>query len=203
MAIFDKGFKATVIAEAGEDAMWARMRELQTRQDGFTVLDVLKGIRQRRDTIAEFVRRLEAGGFVIRTGSRPTETGLSVVYALATKRIATPKVNRDGTERPEPKNQVLWRAMKILGRFTASELTEAASTPERPISLLTVKTYLKHLKRVRVVTASPNRIKNREVYRLAKNLGAQAPRILSAKMVLDPNRHVLLDDEITAQEVSE
>jgi len=173
------------LAAAGEScsrqAIWENIRRLGC----FTLADLH---RWDRDTVKEYVRRLEAGGYL--TAARSGGRFSRVVFELARDvgRDA-PKLARDGSpSRMGQGREQMWRAMKMLGGFTYVELAVNASTEEAKIAEADAKDYVKHLCAagylgvIRQASAT-----SKAVYRLVRNTGPKPPMVTRAKVVFDPN----------------
>jgi len=88
--------------------------------------------------------------------------------------------------------------MRTLPQFTIQELAVAASTEERPISRNTANKYVAALARAGMVAAIEPPAAGAKgrvgavagLWRLLRghNRGPEAPRILQARFVFDPNR---------------
>lgn len=137
-----------------------------------------------------FVRRLMAGGFALQVAERRTRgknPQIAPLYRLTRRPAEAPRLAPDGTARPEPVIEILWRVMKMAKEFSASELAALASTDDRPMNLNTVRSYCDRLAGAGVVSRTTRRGAGEPRYRMIRNLGARAPKVLSTKVVYDPN----------------
>ncbi|MAW85657.1 MAG: hypothetical protein CMJ42_03905 [Phyllobacteriaceae bacterium] len=176
----------------GFDWFWQVMLELDRKGD-WTTTDVARRSVVPGNTVLTYAARLEKGGYIRRTGTRPAARRQSPGAAATTWRIVrpvarAPRLDPDGNERPEPINQVFWRTMKMLKTFTAQELALHASTEERPVKAASAKAYLSLLHAAGVTMMQGGKGKAPGVHTLTGLIeGDQAPRIVSAKLVFDPN----------------
>lgn len=172
----------------GQEGFWSVIRELDGNGP-WTIADVDARCNVSKDTVRDYVKRLERGGFAREDGVVSAyRGGLTKLYRLTRHQVDTPRLQRDGTELPETINSLLWRTMKMVKLFSAAELAQAAATEARPVRVSTATAYLKHLHAAGIVqTVRPRQGSRAAHYRLARNLGAKAPMILAAKAVYDPN----------------
>lgn len=109
--------------------------------------------------------------------------------------IEAPRFSKDGVLIVESGvNEAMWRAMRILKRFTRAELFAyvAKYTTEG-----NVKSYIKHLNQAGYLRLERKGIEA-ATYCLVQNTGPQPPQILRVKEVYDPNL-----DKIMLREVPE
>lgn len=187
---------AKVAIPKGEDGFWSIIRDLAAKGE-FTARDVYGQSNVSSGTVSEYLQRLIRGGYIEPVGTRPHKRGWfapATTYRLVKPVELPPRLDRDGNERPESQYERCWRTMKMLRTFTAREIAEAIATDRGPANLNTIRSYFQELDRVGVITrVSPGARGlagggTAEVrYRLVRNLGARAPRILSTKLVFDPN----------------
>jgi len=173
----------------GTDGLWAVILRLDA-QGPWSASDVDGQTNLNRGCAHQMVRRLERGGYALRVGER-TARGrrpqMAPLFRLTARPAEAPRLAADGTLRPEPVMEVLWRVMKMAKAFTASELAELASTEERPVNLNTARSYCDRLTGAGVVARTTVRGAGEPRYRMVRNLGARAPKILATKVVYDPN----------------
>lgn len=182
----------------GVDAYWKIIRELD-EIGAWSVRDIADQTNVNTASVRDFVRRLEAGRFAVRKGTRPTNQPHkpAPIYRLLKAPHYTPRLRRDGSELPECINDRLWRTMKMAKRFTSQELTELASDEARMMKLYTVKKYIQHLVRAGIVqTLIPGAGKRAAVYRVGNNIGPQAPKILRCHSVYDPNKDQIVGETL-------
>ncbi|SMH42212.1 hypothetical protein [Mesorhizobium australicum] len=177
----------------GGDGLWKLLLEID-RVGPWTKGQVAARTAVSTARINQFVDRLLAAGIATisdegacRLTRRPTDA---------------PRLRLDGSELPEDERQILWRTMKMLKTFSPRELAAQASSDERAIGLETTRSFINRMAQVGIVgiVQVPSR-RGEGKYRLARNLGALAPRILSVSVVFDPNAVQVIGDA-EASEVS-
>lgn len=171
--------------DRGAEAIWRAILRVAKPGGLFRRIDIQAEIGASRDTLFNWLARLEKGGYIRRLGALPDK---SVVYRLPkTFSDETPRLRKDGTptqprQAPENGNARLWRAMKMLKRFTARELALAASIEDRPVRHQTAAAYLVNLGRAGYLRREDN-----AGWRLIKDTGPLAPMIQRGKHVYDQN----------------
>jgi DNA-binding IclR family transcriptional regulator len=187
--------------DRGEEAYWRFMLEAD-RNGPWTCTDIATRAGVTSTRVQPFLLKLSKGGYVERVGSRPVRNMISPGASAATWRVIravarAPRLDDAGMLRPETANQILWRTMKMLKRFTAQELVAAASSPERPINPAAVKVLLSHYKRAKIVTATGAGLrKTPATYTLTGTVsGDLAPQVCAARVVYDPNARAILTVE--------
>ena len=173
------------------EALWAAMRRLGR----FTVRQVCEETRLGIHTARDYVRGLEAAGYLRRVGSVRTRGGpiacRAAVYELVRDvGVEAPRVRKDGTEVTQGRGrEQMWRAMKILGEFSARDLAVHASTEAHAVSLEDAKHYIKYLVKAGYLAVVRARKGEPYRYRLlpSKNTGPRAPMIQRVRQVFDPN----------------
>ena len=176
--------KLTARVPRGHQGFWEIIRDLRE----FTVRDVEYQSNVQAQTVRDFVRRLDRGGYITRIGSR----GQAHVYRLVHDQPEAPALRRDGSPAKAEglANERMWRTMRMLGRFKAADLAVAASTEARPISRETARTYCQALARANYLKiVAGNRARQPAVYWLPPNkrTGPLPPMIQRTKFVFDPN----------------
>ena len=178
----------------GHEGFWTIIQQLHREQGTFTISDVVSQTNVVRSTVADYVKRLEKAGYLaLQEGSDPPR------YALIKTSRDAPRVRRDGTVLVESGQDTLWRTIKMLKQFTVAAL-HAEVTAARPMPLVTVQSYVKHLTRAGVLAKRPIG-GNACEFRLIRNLGGAAPRVLRTHLVFDPNSNTVLGSP-EAKEVS-
>jgi len=164
----------------GQDLYWRIIRTLGASGGEFTVPDVAGKTNAARDSVREYMTRLEKAGYLVRRGT----CGGMVTFAVAKDSRFTPRIRRDGSEVPPSKQDQMWRTMKMLKRFTVHDLSVAASTDTVTVSSVHAEDYVRHL-----VKAGYVRQLSDDLFALlpSKNTGPRAPYIQRVKHVYDPN----------------
>ncbi len=178
-------------AHGSREALWAAMRRLRR----FTVRQVTEETRLGQDTARDYVRGLEAAGYLARVGTVATGSGTvgarAVVYELVRDvGVEAPRVRKDGTEVTQGRGrEQMWRTMKVLGEFSARDLAVHASTEAHAVSLEDAKHYIRYLVKAGYVAVVLGRKGEPYRYRLlpSKNTGPRAPMIQRVRQVFDPN----------------
>jgi hypothetical protein len=179
----------SAIVPRGHAGFWAIICDLD-RSGPWRICDVDQRSNVDRASIKDFVRRLERGGYLGRAGEGPglKGKGSATLWRLLRTSIDAPRLDRAGNELPEPLEHSLWRTMRIVKQFTARELADMASLPERRISLVVTQRYMKGLATVQLLLpVSKASTGLDQTYRLVRDLGPKAPSITRAQIVFDPN----------------
>jgi len=188
----------------GTDGLWAVILRLDA-EGPWSASDVDGQTNLNRGCAHQMVRRLERGGIALRVGerlARGRRPQMAPLYRLTARPAEAPRLAPDGTPRPEPVMEVLWRVMKMAKVFTATELAELASTDERPVNLNTARSYCDRLAGAGVMARTTVRGAGEPRYRMIRNLGARAPKILATKVVYDPNAGEVLGKAEPLREVA-
>ncbi|TIW27769.1 MAG: hypothetical protein E5V63_08230 [Mesorhizobium sp.] len=173
----------------GEAGFWSIILELD-KAGPWTVRQVSDRTQVRVQSARLYVRKLRLGGFAEVVEIRETTGGVpdAMVYRLVDgkKPQLAPRLTKDGALLPETAKEKLWRAMKMAKKFTLDDLVDACTDVPRS----TAKNYCFALSAAGVLAKQGN------VFRLVKNLGSQAPRVLQAKLVFDPNKKVVVGSSV-------
>ncbi len=180
----------------GQDGYWTLITNVA---DGgatyFTLADIDGLTNAGRNIVADYVARLVKAGYLeIVSTDRLPRVGVRHTYRLARTARGAPRLRRDGSEYPETARDRMWRAMKMLDRWTPADLAVATETETLPpVGLLTVKSYVWRLDAAGVVQKiDPGKPGTQATYRLLRNIGASAPRILRTHLVFDPNSNTVI-----------
>ena len=169
------------------DAIWAAIRQLRT----FTASSVRMETRCTRDTVAEYLTGLTAGGYLEKTG---------IEYTLVRDAgIEAPRVRRDGTPVTMGRAQEnMWRTMYILREFNAQDVQLHARTDETAVTLVAAKDYILNLYRagylIMIAPGKPGGTRTAGKlarYRLpqARYTGPRPPMVQRVNQVYDQNTH--------------
>ncbi|TPJ83874.1 hypothetical protein FJ422_16510 [Mesorhizobium sp. B2-6-3] len=178
----------------GEAGFWSIIVDLDRKGD-WTGRQVADRTNVSRNIVNDYLRRLHLGGFTKIVGQhqkgrmgrnmRPENT-----YRLLKRPQRAPRLHRDGSPIPETAKEQLWRAIRMAKQFNALDLPQLCVGDVRPG---TVSSYVYALAACGVIVGNwPN-------YRLVRNLGSAAPKILTAKIVFDPNKNVVLGSSVARE----
>lgn len=184
-------FTLTVRVPRGYQGFWDIIRDIAPLP--FTLSDIEQRTNVRRDTVRDYVKRLERAGYIEQTGA--TDAGALVYRLVRNTGAYAPRLQRDGTEVMQGNGQdQMWRAMKMLDRFTARELAVHASTEDVPVKESTAKAYIKHLLKAGYLVDNRQPAPRPRTYRLkpSMNTGPLAPQVQRTDYVFDPNRNTVM-----------
>lgn len=166
----------------GRGAIWAEIRKQKT----FTRRSLADATDINTKTIGDYLESLVAAEIL----SRDTyDTGTWFYELINDRGREAPRVRKDGSEVTQGRGtEQLWRAMRILKKFTAQELALSASTTSHPVSLAQAKDYCKHLTKAGYLRVTvPGRGGKPSQFLLVKTTGPLAPMVQRVKQVFDPN----------------
>lgn len=164
-------------------AIWAAIRELGR----FTIPELRKQTRCSDNQVRDYAAGLTAAGILTRDGAS---------YTLAKDQgVEPPRVRRDGTAVTQGLGtEQMWRTMRLLGEFTALDLSVQASTEENPVRLETAKGYCKYLQRAGYLATvrqgkgvGSGGVLTRYRFIPTRHSGPLAPMIQRVRQVYDPN----------------
>jgi hypothetical protein len=177
----------------GEAAFWRAICGFG--EDTWTLSDVEDCCNAARQTVREYLIRLEKGGYIETVGEAPATS--AKLFRRVKTAAEAPRLHADGSPVTAGRGTAqMWRSMKMLKTFDAHELSIAASTEDAMVSVATAADYTKHLHRAGYLAlAAPSKPGHRPGtgkqarYRLlpSKNTGPKAPQIQRVKRVFDPN----------------
>lgn len=177
--------------KSGIDWTWSKVRELLKERGNFAVADLqaLIGGGQTPETTRGWLKSWVLAGYL-----EARSAGMCVAYVEGPRKThATPRVRRDGTVLPEPGQERLWRAMKMLGTFTAHDIAAGSAAEDAsPVPVTTARRYIGHLMGVGVLAPVGRSTGPDAQWRLVRNLGGAAPKILQTKAIYDPNAKKIL-----------
>lgn len=176
----------------GHDHLWSVIRELGRDGATFAVADLDGRSNMRRDSIADYLKRLARAGYVSPAGWRQDGHRRHQLWRLDRRPTATPSLRRDGAAGGQGAGQLqMWTAMRQMGAWAARELAMTATTDDCRVSVETAKSYARRLEQAGYLAVldpgGPGRQKH---WRLkpGMNTGPKAPMILHTKLVWDANR---------------
>lgn len=167
-------------APRGQEHYWQVMQQLDC-ETGFTLDAIYRKCNVSKVTIKEYISRLLKAGYLDIVSEEKDGIITRYHYTIAKRSRFAPRVNRDGTECPPTKRDVMWRTMRMNKRFTLEDLVIWASLPEVPVKRNDAQDYIKHLHKAKYLR------KNGKTYSLIKDTGPQPPKIQRIKQVFDPN----------------
>lgn len=169
----------------GRDAIWAAVRRVPGGT-AFSVIDIRRETDANEATIRGYLKALEASGRLATAEAGPPRRWR---LARDTGR-ETPRVRPDGAPvTMGDGNQRMWRAMKLLKQFTATDLALAASPPgAAPVSFETAESYVRWLHRAGYLRMrSVGTDGAQTIWLFARDTGPLAPMLQRAPQVFDPN----------------
>jgi hypothetical protein len=175
----------------GRAYWWEQIRKLG-RGAEFTVRDIDMLGYDHTASVRDFIRRLEASGYVEVVGTS-TARGASerVHYRVVKTPRALPLISRDGKEGKQGKGQqFMWNFIRMGKPFDWKELADFSSTQDIRVSRESAKRYGKLLLGAGyLLTIQPGRPHHGGIYKLdpRRNSGPNAPMILRSKFLYDPN----------------
>lgn len=174
----------------GYEGFWEVIRSLDETGE-WTVADIVARSNVETRSVSQYVQGLREAGIAVMVGEVAGGPGFPAKrYRLQQRPIIAPRVRRDGTILPEQSIEIMWRCMKMLKVFTFEDLI---SSFDKDVNASTCKNYMNDLCRAGVLARSIKGGPGRPTtYRLVKNVGARAPKVLLSKMVFDPNSRTII-----------
>jgi hypothetical protein len=177
----------------GADHFWSVVMARHRDGKTFSVRDIQAASHEADGAVRDFVLRLERAGLIERAVSAPL--AVDIAYRPLVIQSAAPRVRRDGSViESQPATRCMWNLMRgPVGRggFTYRDLVHWGQTDETSISVNTAKSYIQMLRAAGyLIQVDPGKPGTPATWRLdpRMNTGPQAPMILRAKLVFDPNR---------------
>ena len=173
----------------GRQVIWEAIRAQGEAE--FVLGDLFQDTWISRYTIRSYLNSLAAAG-ILEKIEHPDRVGLrdAVTWRLAKDEgFYAPRVNRKGERVTQGLGvEQMWRAMRIMKQFTASDLALHATTDEVAVPIQTVKNYITMLLACGYLACIQKANAHRQAtYRLVRNSGPLAPQIQRVKQVFDPN----------------
>lgn len=193
----------TLRVPRGNQGYWEIMRDLRV----FTISDIDQRCDTHQTSVRDFVKRLERGGYLRAIGNIPTD---AIQYELVTDQPEAPRLRRDGSSAQDMGRgqDQMWRAIKMLGDFSARDIAIHASTDQVTVRLNSAQSYLKYLHRAGyLAVVHPGKPGGKPGtgemarYRLipSMNTGPMAPQVQRTAWVWDPNRQHVMGPEGDSQ----
>lgn len=174
----------------GGDDYWQII--LNFDRGGPWVIDEIAAESQvNKETIKAFVQRLVKGGYASPVFNA---LGMPLGYSLAKRLPVKPRLKADGSELPETMLETMWRSMRMAKTFTAQSLADFGSQRDTKISLETARRYLRDLSDCGIIAPLGG-----WTFRLVRDLGPRAPRILHAHIVYDPNSLSVIGEPVARE----
>lgn len=174
----------------GYEAMWMHMMAFD-EENGFTIPEIMIRAETAYDQTRDFFIRLRRAGYLEKTDKK---RGLGLIYKILLRQHRAPSLKRNGAPRRAATGRdYMWRAIRMMGAFTAPELALAASTETTKVSLGYAENYIHHLLKagyLKIVTPHKSgHGRTISSYRLlaSKNTGPRPPVIQGTKAVFDQN----------------
>lgn len=177
----------------GNDHYWSLIMDRHRAGMPFSVREIELASDVDGGAVRDFVMRLEKAGLAERVAD--AALAKDVTYRPLVIQSAAPRVRRDGSIiESQPATRCMWNLMRgPVGRsgFTYRDLVHWGQTDETPISAHTARSYIQMLRAAGyLLQVDPGKPGTPATWRLdpSMNTGPQAPMILRAKLVFDPNR---------------
>lgn len=182
------------VAPSPREMVWSALR---ANPDGVTQLKINGLTKVKPGIIKDYIASLMRAGLVAVV--EELGPGQAREYRIVRDTGAdAPRLKKDGTPLPPPGRARMWRAMPVLGTFTARELAHAASLPEAPVAESEAAYYCRWLEKgmyLRRVSAARETPRYQAIP--ARRHGPKAPQILRVRQLYDPNT-----GEVAAEEIS-
>jgi hypothetical protein len=180
----------------GEAGFWSIILDLDNKGP-WTRKQVSDLTNVSHNIVNDYIKRLRLAGFVklvdkFHHGRMGQNVDPVHVYRLVKRPKRAPRIRKDGTIIAETAKEQLWRAMRMLKEFNVHELPQHCTGD---VADDTAKSYAWSLAGAGVLAGKAPH------YRLVRDLGSAAPKILTTKMVFDPNKNVVVGNPV-AREVS-
>ncbi|OQY20110.1 MAG: hypothetical protein B6I36_02385 [Desulfobacteraceae bacterium 4572_35.1] len=168
------------------NAVWKVIRALRTE---FTVTDVRVHTSLKPESVRDYMTGLTNAGYLKMVGKREAPGRPLTLYTLIKDvGIDAPRVRTDGTHVTQGQGNInLWRTMRILKAFTATELAIKASTEDCQIKENTAKKYCQALTKAKYLKMSGGKGGAAGAYRLMRHTGPKPPQIQRVQQIFDPN----------------
>lgn len=166
---------------------------IRKQRHDFSGYDIEKVTRVDLSTIRTYIQVLERGGFIVCTSERVAFTVRLRYRLLRDVGAEAPRLDRAGKLIAPTGNESMWRTMRIMGEFTATELAMRASTATTPVAEATAKSYARALCTAGylmvIEEGRPGRQARQTRWRLipSKYTGPRPPMIQRTRCIYDPN----------------
>ncbi|WP_035061224.1 hypothetical protein [Andreprevotia chitinilytica] len=165
--------------------LWEQMRKLRE----FTMDDLSFKTNIDGESIRKYIQGLVKAGYLEKP---PVERFAPSTYLLVRDNgVEAPRVDRTGRAvNTGLHREQMWRTMRIIRDFTASELAAQASTEQVPVSLITARKYLHALALagyLREITPAHGPAAGRYALTPSRYTGPRPPIVQRTQAVYDPN----------------
>lgn len=167
--------------------LWDGMRKAK---DGWTIKDIAWQTSMHIESVRDYLKCLQAGGFVAPVGEhRAFKPGK---WRVIKRPLEAPRLRPDGKEVTQGRGREnMWRTMKRLhAGWTPRELKVAASTKDVLIAEEEARTYVRALEKagyLRVTDKAKPGTMAKYAFIPTKDTGCKPPEIQRIKSVFDPN----------------
>lgn len=188
--IDNRTLETQIAVPKGESGIWAAMKDRNQFGD-WTVADVDGDCCVSDATIRQYLRRLVACGIAqcVDAGVPGKQPPSAKRYRLNQTPYEAPRFNNDGKLLGERSSDTIWRAAKMLDRFTVAELHAQIN---HAVTQSTLDRYVRAWTDAGVLRRSRNKGTDHYQYQVRTNIGRSGPRILRGHVVYDPNAHQIL-----------
>ena len=177
---------------SGNEYYWSIMMDREMRGETFSVDDIFdQSSCADRTIINSLLGKLAKADIIAATGDT-NERG-APIYRVLVRRSTVPVINREGVVLHEhiTAKQAIWNAMRSpvcrLG-FSLADLILYASTDTLQIKPGPARNYIHFLTQAGYLTViRRGTIKELPFWRLTRNTGPIAPKVLRSECVYDPN----------------
>lgn len=188
----------------GRDHYWKLMMDADMRKQSFSVDDIF-GLSNNRSRlqISDFIDMLEKAEIIRRTGE--TNPRGMALYRVAARQSATPMFKRDGTPIGDQMTarQALWNAMRspfFRNGFKLIDISVHASTDTLPVTQRSARLYISCLLRAEYLIVLQKGTRSEPtIWRLVRNTGPAAPKLLKTECVYDPNAEKIFGEPETVE----
>ena len=177
----------------GHSAYWATICRLDREQGHWTISQVAECSNGDSASVRDFVARLVRGGFAKLHHVTSLPKAAIPSYHLIDSTGPVPRIRRDGTVLPEPQNQSMWRAMRMAKSFTCEFIARNTTTPEREVKQHVARRYMRELAAAGILVGDSKGCRGvHKQFRLKRDLGPLAPKVLRMHAVFDPNSEAII-----------
>lgn len=180
----------TLRPDETRDAIWEFIRANRS----FMLRDVEAVTRLARESIREYVTGLCNAGYVEKSvvHNGGNAIGKAIVYLLVRDTgVEAPRVRRDGTPVTQGvKRERMWRTMRILSRFSVTDVAVTASDEDCRVSEQDAKSYIFYLCKAGYLTKSSEKKgggPSSYFFLKTRYTGPKPPQVQRIKQVYDPN----------------